>query len=82
MKLDTPPLFGIGQSDANHVVLRSPDGPIAHIFVLEEDIVRVMLLPDGSVHAPKSWAICPGGEDVPSEGRDRFDLSGFSLPRF
>ena len=82
MKLDTPPLFGIGQSDGNHVVLRSPDGPIAHIFVLEEDIVRVMLLPDGSVRAPKSWAICPGGEDVPSEGRGRFDLSGFSLPRF
>jgi len=82
MKLDQPPLFGIGQSDANHVVLRSPDGPIAHIFVLEEDIVRVLLLPDGSVHAPRSWAICPGGEDVPPEGRDRFDLSGFSLPSF
>ncbi len=82
MKLDQPPLFGIGQSDANHVVLRSPDGPIAHIFVLEEDIVRVLLLPDGSVHAPKSWAICPGGDDVAPEGRDRFDLSGFSLPSF
>jgi len=82
MKLDTPPLFGIGQSDGNHVVLRSPDGPIAHIFVLEEDIVRVMLLPDGSLQAPKSWTVCPGGEDVASEGRDRFDLSGFSLPRF
>jgi len=82
MKLEQPPLFGIGQSDANHVVLRSPDGPIAHIFVLEEDIIRVLLLPDGSVHAPRSWAICPGGEDVPPEGRDRFDLSGFSLPSF
>ena len=82
MKLEHPPLFGIGQSDANHVVLRSPDGPIAHIFVLEEDIIRVLLLPDGSVHAPRSWAICPGGEDVPAEGRDRFDLSGFSLPSF
>jgi alpha-glucosidase len=82
MKLDHPPPFGIGQSDGNHVVLRSPEGPIAHIFVLEEDIVRILLLPDGSVHAPKSWAICPGGEDVPPEGRDRFDLSGFSLPNF
>lgn len=82
MKLDQTPLFGIGRSDGNHVVLRSPDGPIAHIFVLEDDIVRVLLLPDGKLRAPKSWAICPGGEDVPADGRDRFDLSGFSLPNF
>ena len=82
MKLDQSPLFGIGQSGGNHVILRSPDGPIAHIFILEEDIVRVLLLPDGKLRSEKSWAICPGGEDVPAEGRDRFDLSGFSLPDF
>ena len=82
MKLSHPPLFALTKNDGNHLTLRSPEGHIAHIFVLEEDIVRVMVLPGGKLHAPKSWAICPGGEDVPSEGRDRFDLSGFSLPAF
>ncbi|HMA48438.1 MAG TPA: glycoside hydrolase family 31 protein [Magnetospirillaceae bacterium] len=82
MKLDQPPLFALTRSDGNHLTLSSPEGHVAHIFVLEEDLVRVMVLPKGELRAPKSWAICPGGEDVPSEGRDRFDLSGFSLPAF
>jgi alpha-glucosidase len=82
MKLNHPPLFALTKSDGNHLTLRSAEGHLAHIFILEEDIIRVMLLPSGKLHAPMSWAICPGGEDVPSEGRDRFDLSGFSLPAF
>lgn len=82
MKLDHPSLFALTESAGNRLTLTSPEGHVAHIFVLEEDIVRVMVLPKGELRAPKSWAICPGGEDVPSEGRDRFDLSGFSLPAF
>jgi alpha-glucosidase len=41
-----------------------------------------MVLPDGSVHQPVSWAIAPGLDDVPVEGRDRFDLSSFTCPEF
>ena len=82
MKLDHPPVFALAKGAGNHLTLHALEGPVAHIFVLEEDIVRVLLLPNGTLFEPKSWAICPGGEDVPSEGRDRFDLSGFSLPPF
>jgi alpha-glucosidase len=80
--LASPPVFRLARQDGNHLVLES-DGPaVAHVFVLEDDIVRVMVLPDGVLRQPKSWAIAPGAEDVPDDGRDRFDLSGFELPSF
>ena len=77
-----PPVFHIATRDGNHLTLAS-DGPaIAHVFVLEDDIIRVMLLPDGALKQPRTWAIAPGLDDVPDAGRDRFDLSGFALPDF
>ncbi|MEI9886207.1 MAG: glycoside hydrolase family 31 protein [Rhizomicrobium sp.] len=80
--LRAPPLFRLAARDGNRLTLAS-DGPaVAHVFVLEDDLVRVLLLPDGTLKSPKTWAIAPGLDDVPSEGRDRFDLSGFSLPPF
>ena len=80
--LRQPPVFHLAARDGNRLTLKS-DGPaVAHVFVLEDDIVRVMVLPDGVLKQPKSWAIAPGLEDVPAEGRDRFDVTGFSLPSF
>ena len=55
---------------------------IAHVFILEEDMIRVMLLPGGTLRFPRTWAIAPGAEDVVMEGRDRLDLSGFALPNY
>jgi alpha-glucosidase len=80
--LAAPPVFRLVSRDGNHLMLAS-DGPaLAHIFVLEDDIIRVLLLPDGKLNHPRTWAIAPGLEDLPAEGRDRFDLSGFSLPDY
>jgi len=39
-----------------------------------------MVLPEGKPRFPRTWAIAPGLEDVPLEGRDRFSLEGFTLP--
>ena len=36
----------------------------------------------GKLYFPRTWAVAPGQEDVPLEGRDRFQLDGFSLPAF
>jgi alpha-glucosidase len=82
MSLTNPPVFVLTQQDNNRLTLQSADGHIAHLFVLEEDIVRVMVLPGGQVRHPRTWAIATGGDDVPTEGRDRFDLAGFSCPAF
>ncbi len=80
--LSKPPLFHLAARDGNHLTLAS-DGPaVAHVFVLEDDIIRVLVLPDGQLKHPKTWAIAPGLDDVPAAGRGRFDLSGFMLPAF
>ncbi len=78
----SPPVFHLAARDGNHLRLDSDGDAVAHVLVLEDDIVRVLLLPDGILKQPKTWAIAPGLEDVPAEGRDRFDLSGFALPRY
>jgi alpha-glucosidase len=65
--------FVAAASNATHV---------AHVFVLEDDLIRVMLLPGGELRFPKTWAIAPGQDDVACAGRDRLDTSGFSLPAY
>ena len=76
------PRFAIAENDGHCLTLRSPEGHVARLFVLEEDILRFLVLPGGTLRQPRSWAVAPGAEDVPADGRDRFDLSGFSCPCF
>jgi alpha-glucosidase len=80
--LAKPPVFRLAEEDGNRLTLVS-DGPaVAYVFVLEKHIMRVMVLPDGKIRHPRTWAIALGQDDVPANGRDRFDLSGFRLPDF
>ncbi len=80
--LARPPVFHLAACAGNRLTLAS-DGPaLAYIFVLEKHIMRVLVLPEGRLNHPHSWAIAPGLDDVPAAGRDRFDLSGFTLPPF
>ena len=82
MSMSRNPVFSLKSREGNHLTLQSPEGHVAHVFILEEDIIRVMLLPDGVLRAPRTWAIAPGEEDVDFTGRDRFDLAGFALPEY
>jgi len=82
MTLANPPLFRLIGTEPGHLMLTADDGAAIHLFVLEDDIVRVLVLPNGAARQPKTWAIAPGADDVAAEGRDRFDLSGFTLPAF
>ncbi|MDR3508238.1 MAG: glycoside hydrolase family 31 protein, partial [Caulobacteraceae bacterium] len=82
MSLAEPPIFRLTDRGPGRLTLSSDQGDLVHIFVLEADIVRVMALPGGRLDQPRTWAIAPGLDDTPIEGRDRFDLSGFSLPPF
>ena len=76
------PEFDLTERTGNRITMRSADGHVVHLFVLEEDIIRVMVLPGGILRFPRTWAIAPGSDDVATEGRDRFDLSGFASPSF
>jgi alpha-glucosidase len=80
--LDAPPRFHLAAQDGAHLRLESDTGAVAHLFVLEEDIVRLLLLPNGRLNHPRTWTVAPGQEDVAYEGRDRFDLASFAQPAF
>ncbi|MBV8624561.1 MAG: glycoside hydrolase family 31 protein [Herbaspirillum sp.] len=82
MSMLHPPRFALQSSQDNHLRLSSDTDATIELFVLEEDIIRVLVLPDGQLRGPASWAVAPGAEDTPQQGRDRRDLSGFSLPAF
>ena len=82
MSLASVPNFQVIDQTGARLTLQSAEGHSAYIFVLEEDILRVIVLPRGKFHFPRTWAIAPGLDDVPLEGRDRFDLEGFALPTF
>jgi alpha-glucosidase len=80
--LANPPLFAVTRQSHGHVTLGEALGAVVHVFVLEDDIMRVAVLPDGAWKMPSTWAIAPGADDVPAEGRAREDVSGFSCPAY
>lgn len=82
MPMDKNPNFALTEKDRGLLTFRSIENHVARVCVLEEHIVRVMVLPGGTLHHPRTWAIAPGAEDLPAEGRDRLDLSGFTQPAF
>ena len=51
------------------------------IFVLRDDLVRVLLVPPEGLREPRTWSIATGG-DVPWAGRDRLDVDAFGKARF
>ena len=66
----------------NHIVKFSCEDIVAKILVLEEDILRVIIHNESGLKLNKTWLVAPGMEDIPFEGRDKFDTTGFSLPEF
>jgi alpha-glucosidase len=80
--LSNPPLFRLAEQVRGRVTLTSDTGAVAHLFPLEEDVVRLLLLADGRVTSPPSWAIAPGAADIAEPGRDRMSVDGFSCPEF
>jgi alpha-glucosidase len=80
--LSAPPVFTLAERSPGCVSLSSDTGAAAHIFVLEDDIVRLLLLPHGAVKGPPSWAVAPGAEDIAEPGRDRMSVEGFACPDY
>ena len=80
--LSSPPLFTLGETAPGRLTLNADTGAVAHLFVLEEDVARLLLLADGTVTGPASWAIAPGADDIAEPGRDRMDVRGFTCPDY
>ena len=80
--LSDPPRFVVSGRHRGRVTVTADTGAVAHLFVLEEDVARLLLLADGTVTSPPSWAIAPGASDIAEPGRDRLDVAGFACPEF
>ena len=52
------------------------------VYVLANDLVRVLFTGPDGVREPRSWMVAPHGVDVPWEGRDRLDVEAFPHPSF
>ncbi len=60
---------------------RFDDGGELTVRFVSDTMARITLRPAGGWREPRTWAIAPlPGPDVPWDGRDRDDLSGFRLP--
>ena len=81
-RLSAPPRFEVAARETGRLTLTSDTEAHAHVFVLEEDIVRLLLLPHGTVQGPPSWAVAPGATDIEEPGRDRISTAGFTCPAY
>lgn len=67
--------------DQPYLTFRLADWGEARLYLLEDHLARVLFLPQGRLTLNRTWMACPHRE-LPWEGQDRFDLSGFSLPAY
>jgi len=52
------------------------------VYVLADDLVRVLFTGPDGLREPRTWMVAPHGVDVPWEGRDRLDVDAFARPNF
>ncbi|RAZ81178.1 TIM-barrel domain-containing protein [Planococcus halotolerans] len=83
MSLKESYLFELKKQENNIITLQL-DNPVvvAQVMVLEHDLIRVLMTKGEELEVDKTWLVAPGMDDVPFEGRSRFDLSPFSLPSY
>lgn len=69
-------------TDGNRIDLEVQNRHLFSIFVLEDDVIRVLLQKNKTLRQDRTWSIQPHGTTVPWEGRSRLATDGFSLPTF
>jgi len=75
-------IFKFVKNENNVINFKMVDGQtVVKIFVLENDIIRVLFY-ENELKLNRTWLVAPGMEDINKEGRDRLDVSVFSLPPF
>ncbi|GLO62667.1 glucosidase [Vibrio sp. MACH09] len=70
------------KQENNRIDLQCDDRHLLHIFVLEQDVIRVMFQNKCELRLDRTWSVAPDKKDVPWSGRDRFSTDGFSLPDY
>lgn len=70
------------KQEGNRVDIQCERDYVLHLYVLEQDIIRVAFTQKNSFKLDRTWAISPNRDDVPFEGRQRISTDGFSLPSY
>ena len=75
----------LGAED-NRVNIECDGRHVLHFFVLESNVIRVLLKKNGKLQLENSWCISPNdslnGSEMGWEGRDRMSMEGFTCPDF
>jgi alpha-glucosidase len=69
-------------AQSHPLVFTGARGERIQISVLENDLIRVQMFPDGAPRLDRTWTVVGKEGDVRREGRARDDLSRFTLPTF
>lgn len=70
------------KQEGNRIDIQCERDYVMHIYVLEQDIIRVAFTQKNTFKLDRTWAIKPNQDDVPFEGRPRISAEGFSLPNY
>ena len=70
------------KQEGNRVDIQCERDYVLHLYVLEQDIIRVAFTQKNAFKLDRTWAISPNQDDVPFEGRQRISTDGFSLPSY
>ena len=66
----------------NEVILQCDNHHALHIYVLENNLFRVLIKNRNELRLDRTWTIAPDKNDVAWEGRERHSTAGFSLPDY
>lgn len=73
-------------AENNRVDIECDGRHVLHFFVLESNVIRVLLKKNGKLQLENSWCVSPNdslnGSEMSWQGRDRMSTEGFSCPEF
>lgn len=73
----------LNQQTQAFVEINVDDQHLFRLYVLENDLFRVLIKRKGELALDRTWSIAPeAGKDVAWEGRERESTAGFALPGF
>jgi alpha-glucosidase len=89
MRITYPSNVCLSDPDSHPLVFKGEGGDLFLITILENDLIRVQHLPDGTPRLERTWMVLGferkenlAHNDIPLGGRQRSDLTPFSLPSF
>ena len=82
MHLTIPQNVNLSGTNSNSLSFLGNKGETFQVCILDDDLIRVSMYPDGKPRLDRTWMVSGNGGDVPLTGRLRDDFSPFPCPTF